>query len=341
MAEVEAAHAADQAKWEAMRASLAKRTRAVALISGKLDEMPARPELMQVMYFSRTVLKCFRRMLRDFSLPPRCISTQAIAKRGVERHCGVDAGDLWSRGKTKNKRLRNHAARRGVELGACCIKQYEKRFVELYEQITAKLEETRRYYDVFNTLQETKKLLQKEISLLNSIESQFETAMSNYDGKSKFVFSVKVSSSSPACLPACPPPFVFPSHARRAVCNGRPIGRSTSFPGIRPRGAHNDERGASATATVLLLRGPRCWVTHWVSARRLHSVTARAMMHSEPAQRGVSEGRRPLARRRVSVCLFTPPALHFFNDAFSRFRVFANKLYTSMPRNTKALGPTR
>jgi hypothetical protein len=30
-----------------MRASLAKRTRAVALISAKLDEMPARPELMQ------------------------------------------------------------------------------------------------------------------------------------------------------------------------------------------------------------------------------------------------------------------------------------------------------
>jgi hypothetical protein len=62
-----------------------------------------------------------------------------------------------------------------------------------HEQITAKLEETRRYYDVFNTLQETKKLLQKEISLLNSIESQFEAAMSNYDGKSKFVYSVKVS----------------------------------------------------------------------------------------------------------------------------------------------------
>jgi hypothetical protein len=33
--------------------------------------------------------------------------------------------------------------------------QYEKRFVELYEQITAKLEETRQCYDTYNMLQVT------------------------------------------------------------------------------------------------------------------------------------------------------------------------------------------
>jgi len=115
IAEINAAHKKDFAKWEAMRASLAKRSRAVALLSRKLDEMPARPELMQ----------------------------------------------------------------------------YEKRFEELYEQITAKLEETRRYYAIFNTLQDTKKLLTKEISLLNSIQAQFDTAMGNYEGKGKFLNSVK------------------------------------------------------------------------------------------------------------------------------------------------------
>jgi hypothetical protein len=121
------------------------------------------------------------------------------------------------------------------------VNQYEKRFVELYEQVTAKLEETRRYYDVFNTLQETKKLLQKEISLLNSIESQFDTAMSNYDGKSKFVFSVKVREL--ACLAAHHPSFVA-SRAPRAVCNGR----------------------VSAAAAVPRAYGPGCTGLHTTTA---------------------------------------------------------------------------
>ncbi|KAK3267837.1 hypothetical protein CYMTET_23629, partial [Cymbomonas tetramitiformis] len=101
----------DTSKWEAMRQSLAKRSRAVALLSRKLDELPARPELMQ----------------------------------------------------------------------------YEKRFVELYEQITAKLEETRRYYDGYNTLMDTKKFLTKEISLLNSIRSQFEAAVQTPEGREAMI----------------------------------------------------------------------------------------------------------------------------------------------------------
>lgn len=175
------------------------------------------------------------------------------------------------KGSWKRLRLRNRGETR-VELGLLYVNQYEKRFVELYEQVTAKLEETRRYYDVFNTLQETKKLLQKEISLLNSIESQFDTAMSNYDGKSKFVFSVKVRAL--ACLHAHHPSFSY--QARRAVFN------------------------------VLLLRARRCWVTHCVSARRVHSVTARAMMYLEPAQSGASQG---VGSLRVAVFQsVTPPA---------------------------------
>lgn len=109
--QVESQHSADTSKWEAMRQSLAKRSRAVALLSRKLDELPARPELMQ----------------------------------------------------------------------------YEKRFVELYEQITAKLEETRRYYDGYNTLMDTKKFLTKEISLLNSIRSQFEAAVQTPEGREAMI----------------------------------------------------------------------------------------------------------------------------------------------------------
>eukprot|EP01018_Ginkgo_biloba_P004070 Gb_34641 [translate_table: standard] len=50
--------------------------------------------------------------------------------------------------------------------------QYERRFVELYMHIQAKLRETRRYYGTYNALVEANELTLKEISLLNSIHSQ-------------------------------------------------------------------------------------------------------------------------------------------------------------------------
>lgn len=41
--------------------------------------------------------------------------------------------------------------------------QYERRFVELYQQVAWKLEETRKYYDMYNTLDTTLGFLQKEV----------------------------------------------------------------------------------------------------------------------------------------------------------------------------------
>jgi hypothetical protein len=41
--------------------------------------------------------------------------------------------------------------------------QYERRFVELYQQVAWKLEETRKYYDMYNTLETTLQFLQKEV----------------------------------------------------------------------------------------------------------------------------------------------------------------------------------
>jgi len=41
--------------------------------------------------------------------------------------------------------------------------QYERRFVELYQQVSWKLEETRKYYDIYNTLETTLTFIQKEV----------------------------------------------------------------------------------------------------------------------------------------------------------------------------------
>lgn len=57
--------------------------------------------------------------------------------------------------------------------------QYEKRFAELFDEVALTLDETRKYYSVYNTLKTTQEYLEKEISLINSIYENFDVAMSS------------------------------------------------------------------------------------------------------------------------------------------------------------------
>lgn len=41
--------------------------------------------------------------------------------------------------------------------------QYERRFVELYQQVAWKLDETKKYYSLYNTLDNTLSFIQKEV----------------------------------------------------------------------------------------------------------------------------------------------------------------------------------
>ena len=65
--------------------------------------------------------------------------------------------------------------------------QYERRFVELYEQVASKLDETRKYFNTYNTLDDTHKFLQKEVALLNSINEGFAKSMTSRAGKENFL----------------------------------------------------------------------------------------------------------------------------------------------------------
>jgi hypothetical protein len=64
--------------------------------------------------------------------------------------------------------------------------QYERRFVELYQQVAWKLEETRKYYDIYNTLDSSLSFIQKEVKLLNSISENFAEAMRSAASKMEF-----------------------------------------------------------------------------------------------------------------------------------------------------------
>ncbi|OUZ99653.1 Protein of unknown function DUF2037 [Macleaya cordata] len=69
--------------------------------------------------------------------------------------------------------------------------QYERRFSELYVQIQEKHRQTRKYYATYNALLEIKELVQKETSLLNSISSQFQDAMTSTAGRVKLIDSME------------------------------------------------------------------------------------------------------------------------------------------------------
>ncbi|KAG7204854.1 hypothetical protein KM043_005254 [Ampulex compressa] len=67
------------------------------------------------------------------------------------------------------------------------LTQYQRRFMELYNQVSAKHKETKQYYTLYNTLDDTKLYLTKELSLLNSIQDNYNEAMASASGKEQFL----------------------------------------------------------------------------------------------------------------------------------------------------------
>lgn len=53
------------------------------------------------------------------------------------------------------------------------LSQYQKRFLELYNNVAAKHKETKQFYALYNSLRETHSYLEKELTLLNSIHDNY------------------------------------------------------------------------------------------------------------------------------------------------------------------------
>eukprot|EP01041_Mallomonas_annulata_P007271 gene7271-14820_t len=69
--------------------------------------------------------------------------------------------------------------------------QYERRFAEVYQQVGWKLDELRKYYDIYNTLDTSLTFLQKEVKLLDTIGDSFEIGMKSTQNKTEFLQQVK------------------------------------------------------------------------------------------------------------------------------------------------------
>uniref|UniRef100_A0A0K8TQD0 Coiled-coil domain-containing protein 93 n=1 Tax=Tabanus bromius TaxID=304241 RepID=A0A0K8TQD0_TABBR len=67
------------------------------------------------------------------------------------------------------------------------LAQYQRRFLELYNQVSAKHRETKQFYTLYNTLDDTKLYLEKELSLLNSIYENYNEGMTNPHSRDQFI----------------------------------------------------------------------------------------------------------------------------------------------------------
>ncbi|KAJ8252778.1 hypothetical protein GJAV_G00205460 [Gymnothorax javanicus] len=67
------------------------------------------------------------------------------------------------------------------------LTQYQKRFIELYGQVSATHKETKQFFTLYNTLDDKKVFLEKEVNLLNSIYDNFQQAMASSGAKEQFL----------------------------------------------------------------------------------------------------------------------------------------------------------
>ncbi|XP_062394780.1 coiled-coil domain-containing protein 93 [Sardina pilchardus] len=67
------------------------------------------------------------------------------------------------------------------------LTQYQKRFVELYSQVSATHKETKQFFTLYNTLDDKKVYLEKEVNLLNSIHDNFQQAMASAGAREQFL----------------------------------------------------------------------------------------------------------------------------------------------------------
>ncbi|XP_020609209.1 coiled-coil domain-containing protein 93-like [Orbicella faveolata] len=107
-------------------------------------------------------------------------------------------GKQYEADKAKLEKIRLLLARKNREISSLQRKidevpsraeltQYQRRFVELYNHVAGTHKETKQFFTLYNTLDDTKLYLGKEVNLLNSIHDNFEQAMSSPTNKEQFL----------------------------------------------------------------------------------------------------------------------------------------------------------
>ncbi|XP_037998575.1 coiled-coil domain-containing protein 93 isoform X2 [Motacilla alba alba] len=120
------------------------------------------------------------------------------AENGEEQEPNKIIEQQYKAEKEKLQKIRLLLARRNREIAILQRKidevpsraeltQYQKRFIELYGQVSATHKETKQFFTLYNTLDDKKVYLEKEVNLLNSIHDNFHQAMASSGSREQFL----------------------------------------------------------------------------------------------------------------------------------------------------------
>ncbi|XP_034279632.1 coiled-coil domain-containing protein 93 [Pantherophis guttatus] len=120
------------------------------------------------------------------------------AESGEEREPAKIIDQQYKTEKEKLQKIRLLLARRNREIAILQRKidevpsraeltQYQKRFIELYGQVSATHKETKQFFTLYNTLDDKKVYLEKEVNLLNSVHDNFQQAMASPSARDQFL----------------------------------------------------------------------------------------------------------------------------------------------------------
>ncbi|XP_071521254.1 coiled-coil domain-containing protein 93 isoform X2 [Panulirus ornatus] len=99
----------------------------------------------------------------------------------TERHMAEKEKYAKMRQQLAKKTRKVEALKRYIDdvPGRAELSQYQRRFIELYNQVAATHRETQQFYNMYNTLADTRTYMEKELSLLNSILDNMAMALDN------------------------------------------------------------------------------------------------------------------------------------------------------------------
>ncbi|KAJ6665474.1 hypothetical protein lerEdw1_003315 [Lerista edwardsae] len=120
------------------------------------------------------------------------------ADSGEEKEPAKIIDQQYKTEKEKLQKIRLLLARRNREIAILQRKidevpsraeltQYQKRFIELYGQVSATHKETKQFFTLYNTLDDKKVYLEKEVNLLNSVHDNFQQAMASSGAREQFL----------------------------------------------------------------------------------------------------------------------------------------------------------
>ncbi|MGH0123445.1 UNVERIFIED_CONTAM: hypothetical protein FKN15_012536 [Acipenser sinensis] len=161
----------------------ARRNREIAILQRKIDEVPSRAELTQyqkrfIELYGQGLLEVFiRYVMEEMTRLQQSIENLKIESGdddGEQKERNQLIDKQYNTDREKLQKIRLLLARRNREIAILQRKidevpsraeltQYQKRFIELYGQVAATHKETKQFFTLYNTLDDKKVFLEKEM----------------------------------------------------------------------------------------------------------------------------------------------------------------------------------